>query len=320
MIGIGLIGYGCVAQGFVQILMETESNVEIRKICIKNPAKRRNLPTDLFTTSINELVNDPQVGIVVELIDDADSALEALRLAAALGKPFITANKKMVAENLSEINRLKTQNAMAVRYEGAVAGSIPILQNLENYYQSQPISSIRAILNGSTNYILTEMKRKGLGYQAALEKAQHLGFAESDPLLDVSGMDSAYKTVILAFEAFNHFLSLSEISIRGIDKLTLQELTSIENEDGKVKLIAEIQNQNGHLTAAIAPQIVSREDPLYNVDHEFNAIAIESKWVGNQLLIGKGAGCLPTGMAVYSDLKQILAQFEPKVLNPIAPY
>lgn len=303
---IGLFGFGCVAQGFYEALTQQGIEAEITKICIKDAGKERGISPDFFTTDPREILDDPAVDIIIELIDDAEAAREIVFESLKKGIPTISANKKMIAENLEELVTLKRVHGTTFLYEGAVAGAIPVLQNLRNYLTQQPIEEIRGILNGSTNFILTKMKEEGISYEAALEQAQLLGFAETDPKLDVQGFDAVYKTVIIAYHTYGSILKPSQVYREGIDQLSSYLQQQGRKEYAKVKLVASIGKEEFGVKASVRPLILDANDPLYAVDHENNAIQINGAYSGPQLIIGKGAGSLPTGYAVLGDLKEIL--------------
>lgn len=306
MTKIGLFGFGCVAQGFYEALTQQESEAEISKICIKDARKERGISSDYFTTEPREILDDPEIDVIIELIDDAAAAREIVFESLKKGIPTISANKKMIAENLESLVELQRLHGTPFLYEGAVAGAIPILQNLRNYLTQQPIEEIRAILNGSTNFILTKMKQEGISYEAALQQAQALGFAETDPKLDVQGFDAAYKTVIIAYHVYGSFLNPGEIYREGIDQLSSYLQQQGRKEYAKVKLVASIGKEDSYVKASVRPLVLEPNDPLYPIDYENNAVQINGAFSGTQLIIGKGAGSLPTGYAVLGDLKEIL--------------
>src|SRR6059058_303810 len=185
---IGLFGFGVVGEGIYQVLQETPSlNAVIKKVCIKHPEKKRNADASLFTTNYNDILNDPEINLVVELIDDADEAYKIVTTAFRNKKSVVSANKKMIAEHLAELIFLQHEHEVSFLYEAAVCGSIPIIRNLEEYYDNDLLQSICSIVNGSTNFILTKIINEGLSYKEALQNAQQLGFAESNPSLDVEG-------------------------------------------------------------------------------------------------------------------------------------
>src|ERR1043165_7432330 len=194
---LGVFGFGCVGQGLYHVLNETHGiKAEIKKICVKNRDKKRILDASIFTYDKNEILNDPEIDVIVEMIDDAVASFEIVKQAVQNGKHVVTANKKMLAENLVEIYNLQQRYNRSILYEGSVCGSIPILRNLEEYYDNDLLTSIEGIFNGSTNYILTKVFEEKKSYLEALKQAQDLGFAESNPALDVKGFDPKFKLVI----------------------------------------------------------------------------------------------------------------------------
>ncbi len=304
---IGLIGFGCVGQGFYQVLKANPSIPgQINKIVVKDASKERAVDRNLLSFNIDELINDPAIDMVVELIDDVDVAFYILKKSLSLRKPVVTANKKMVAENLSELISLQALYKTPILYEGAVCGSIPIIQTIDRYYQSENITSICGIFNGSTNYILTKILEQNLTYDEALQEAQENGFAESDPILDVGGFDPKFKLSILVQHAFGHWVHPDLILNWGINKLQNQDFDFAKANGLKIKLVAKADYKNGALSLTVAPHFVNAQDPLFYIDNENNAVIIDGEFVGRQTLAGKGAGSHPTGLAVLSDVKAII--------------
>lgn len=305
-IKIGLFGFGCVGQGLYETLNNSKNFAgEIGKICIKNPSKARKLPPALFTTSKEEILTDESIDVVVELIDDAAAALEIATSALRNGKSVVTANKKMVAENLEFLVRLQAETGRAVLYEGAVCGSIPIIRTLEEYFGHEPLNEIKGIFNGSTNYILTRVFHENLNYDAALKQAQELGFAETDPTLDVKGFDAKYKLSILLTHAFGIHVAPNRIVNLGIDHLKKVDLEYAQKHGLKIKLIAQAQRIGDTVYAFVLPQFIRPNDTLAAIDNEFNAVTLNGEFCDDQLFIGKGAGSLPTGAAVLSDISAL---------------
>ncbi|HNP17510.1 MAG TPA: homoserine dehydrogenase [Fulvivirga sp.] len=304
---IGLIGFGCVGQGFYEVLKANPSiPAQITKIVVKDASKERAVDRNLLSFNIDELINDPAIDMVVELIDDVDVAYDILKKSLSLHKPVVTANKKMVAENLSELISLQTLYKTPILYEGAVCGSIPIIQTIDRYYQSENITSISGIFNGSTNYILTKILEQNLTYDEALQEAQENGFAESDPILDVGGFDPKFKLSILVRHAFGHWVHPDQILHWGINKLQNQDFDFAKANGLKIKLVAKADYKNGSLSLTVAPHFVNAQDPLFYIDNENNVVIIDGEFVGRQTLAGKGAGSHPTGLAVLSDVKAII--------------
>jgi homoserine dehydrogenase len=303
---LGLFGFGCVGQGLYHVLHETHGvKGEIKKICVKNRNKVRPIAEQFFTYDRDEILNDPEINIVVELIDDAKAAFDIVKSALEHGKAVVTANKKMLAEHLEEIYHLQKKHGKPVLYEGAVCGSIPILRNLEEYYDNDLISSIEGIFNGSTNYILTKVFDEKKSYADALKKAQELGFAESDPSLDVKGFDAKYKLVIAIAHTFGIFVKPEEVLNIGIDKISDVDLKFARQNDLTIKLIARAFKVDGKVFGFVAPQFVENTNPIASVRNEFNAVQVRGAFAETQLFIGKGAGGYPTGSAVLSDISAL---------------
>jgi homoserine dehydrogenase len=306
ILNLGLFGFGCVGQGLYHVLHETHGlKARIKKICVKHPEKSRPLPAEFFTYSKAEILGDPEVDVIIELIDDSNAAFEIVSEALKRGKAVVTANKKMLAEHLEEIYQLQKEYDRPVLYEGSVCGSIPILRNLEEYYDNDLISSIEGIFNGSTNYILTEIFESRRTYAEALKKAQELGFAESNPDLDVKGFDAKYKLVIAVAHTFGVFVKPDDIINFGIDKISDVDLKFARENGYTIKLIAKAFKQDGKVYALVAPQFVEEKHVLANVRHEFNAVLVQGAFAEKQIFVGKGAGGYPTGSAVLSDISAL---------------
>lgn len=315
---LGLFGFGCVGQGLHHVLDETPGiKAEIKRICVKNKNKSRSLDEALFTYDKDVILNDPDIDVVVELIDDANAAYEIVKAALQKGKAVVTANKKMLAEHLEEIYQLQIKHGKAVLYEGSVCGSIPIIRNLEEYYDNDLLTGIDGIFNGSTNYILTKVFEENKSYADALAKAQELGFAESDPSLDVKGLDAKYKLVIAIAHTFGVFVKPDDVINIGIDRITDLDLKFARENNYGIKLVARAFKKDGRVFGFVAPQFVESTHPLYAVRNEYNAVQVESAFAEKQLFVGKGAGSYPTGSAVLSDVSALTYdyQYEYKKLN-----
>ncbi len=196
---IGLFGFGTVGGGLAHVLDQGKTvNANIKKVCVRNPEKERSLPKEIFTTDPNDILNDPEINLIVELIDDADAAYDIVKRALLNGKSVVSGNKRMLAHHLDELIQIQQEHNVALLYEASACGSIPIIRNLEEYYDNDLLKSITGILNGSSNFILSKMFRDKMDYASVLKIAQDLGFAESNPVFDVDGFDSKFKLVILA--------------------------------------------------------------------------------------------------------------------------
>ncbi len=317
---LGLFGFGCVGQGLYHVLDETPGiKAEIKKICVKTKNKTRPLSQDLFTFDKDEILNDPSIDVVIELIDDADAAFEIVKTALQKGKAVVTANKKMLAEHLEEIYQLQLKYGKPVLYEGSVCGSIPIIRNLEEYYDNDLLTGIEGIFNGSTNYILTKVFEEKKTYADSLKKAQELGFAESDPSLDVKGFDAKYKLVVAIVHTFGVFVKPEEVINIGIDRISDLDLKFARDNGYGIKLIARAFKSDKRVFAFVAPQFIETTHPLYAVRNEYNAVQVQSAFAEQQLFVGKGAGSYPTGSAVLSDVSALTYdyQYEYKKLHQL---
>lgn len=300
---IGLFGFGVVGQGLHDIISTKDLNIEIRKIAIKDPSKSRSLPDHFFTTNASDILNDPEINTVIELINDADAAFNIACIALKNGKNVVSANKKMIAEHLDELVALQEEYGTSLLYEGAVCGSIPIIRNLEEYYDNELLHSISGIFNGSSNYILSKIANEGLEYGEALKQAQNLGFAETDPLLDVGGYDAKFKLLIAAAHAYGVFLRPEEVLNIGIQNFSASDLHFAQEHKLKIKLVPTAKKLNDkEIALYVIPRLVPVSDFLYNVENEYNAVSVKAAFADQQLFYGKGAGGHPTGSAVLSDI------------------
>ena len=303
---LGVFGFGCVGQGLYHVLQETQGvKAEIKKICVKNKNKSRIIDSGFFTYTKEDILNDPEIDVVVELIDDAAAAFEVVKKALEKGKAVVTANKKMLAEHLEEIFTLQRKYGRPVLYEGAVCGAIPIIRNLEEYYDNDLISSIEGIFNGSTNFILTKVFEERKNYSDALKQAQELGFAESDPSLDVKGFDPKFKLVIAIAHTFGVFVKPEEVINIGIDKVSDLDLKFARENGYGIKLVARAFKEKGKIFGFVAPQFVENTNLLASVRNEYNAVIVQGAFSEKQLFVGKGAGSYPTGSAVLSDISAL---------------
>src|SRR4051812_20567704 len=251
---IGLFGFGVVGEGIYQVLKEIPSlNATIRKICIKHPEKERNADPSLFTTNYEEILDDPEINLIVELIDDADEAYKIVTGAFRKKKSVVSANKKLIAEHLAELIFLQHEHEVSFLYEAAVCGSIPIIRNLEEYYDNDLLQSISGIVNGSTNYILTKIG-EGLSYKDALLQAQQLGFAESNPKLDVEGIDAVNKLTILLAHAYGVIAKPQDLVHIGITRLQQADAAFASEKSYEIKLVAQTcKLTNGKVAALVLP-------------------------------------------------------------------
>lgn len=300
---IGLIGFGVVGQGFYSYLEDNKEEKLLPTIAIRDTSKERISVKSKYTTDVESILKDDSIDTLVELISDDKKAFEIVADALKKGKKVVSANKKMIANNLEQLVELEAKSKGRFLYEGAVAGSIPIIRTLNDYYSLDSISEIKGIFNGSTNYILTQIFKDNASYEESLVKAQKLGFAEADPTSDVSGCDALYKVIILTAHAFGKFIAPNKALKIGIQNISDEDIAFAQENGLKIKLIASVKSENNKLTLSVLPNFVASEEVFYNVDNEYNAVEITSDNIGKQVLIGKGAGSLPTGQVIYSDYK-----------------
>jgi homoserine dehydrogenase len=304
---IGLFGFGVVGKGLHDVLHNTATlQSTIRKICIKNPGKKRSIPEDNFTTDANLLLDDEGINVIVELIDDADAAFAIVKKALEKGKAVVSANKKMIAEHFEELLALQKQYQTPFLYEASCCASMPLIRNLEEYYDNDLLQSFRGIINGSTNFILTKIFQEYLEFNEALLMAQQLGFAESNPKLDIGGFDSANKLSILLAHSFGVIARTNEFIFNGIENISLPDAGVAKEKRFSIKLVANAQKlKDGRLAAFVLPQFVTEADDLYHVQNEFNGVTTESTFADRHFFKGKGAGAFPTASAVLSDISAL---------------
>jgi homoserine dehydrogenase len=302
-IKIGLFGFGVVGQGLHDVILGQDLNLEIIKIAIKNPEKKRSLDASLFTTNHQELLENPEINTIVELIDDAEVAFQIVKTALTSGKHVVSANKKMIANHLEELVALQVKYGVSLLYEGSVCGSIPIIRNLEEYYDNELLHGISGIFNGSSNYILSKIFNEKLSYQTALKQAQDLGFAETDPKLDVGGYDAKYKLAIAAAHAYGLFINPDDILNVGIQHISEKDIRYAKEKEFKIKLVPTAKKiGTGELITYVLPKFVKQDDFLFNVENEYNGVTVQAAFADKQFFFGKGAGGHPTGSAVLSDI------------------
>lgn len=317
-IGIGMIGCGTVGCGVVELLRDqaeqyetlTGKTIELRKVLVRNPdsgEKATLLKPDQMCTDVETFFNEPGVDVVLELAGGVESVSGMVRRAIEAGKHVITANKALLAAEGPELFALARKHKVSIGFEASCAGGIPIVTSLCFGLQANRVTAMYGILNGTSNYILTEMTTKGKDYETALAEAQQKGYAEADPTLDVGGGDTAHKLAILASLAFGQQVHENDISCNGIDHLALADILSAEELGYRLKLlgIAERSQPDGPLALSVEPCLVHRENQLAAVSGSFNAVAVYGHAVGQTLYFGRGAGKLPTASAVVSDLLNV---------------
>jgi homoserine dehydrogenase len=309
---IGLFGFGVVGEGLYKVLQQTPSlKATIKRVCIKDPSKKREAPAELFTTDRQVILQDPDINVIVEVINESGPAFEIVSTALRSGKSVVSASKKMIAEHLPELLQLQKETGASFLYESAACASIPVIRNLEEYYDNDLLHSIKAIVNGSTNFILTKMFEEKLDFHEALLLAQQLGFAESDPTLDVEGYDAANKWTFLLTHAYGIVVKTSDLVFSGIQHIQAGDAVVAREKHYDIKLVAQAKKlQNGKVAAFVLPQFIRHDEPLSFVRNEYNGVVIESGFADKQFFYGKGAGSFPTASAVLSDLSALRYQYK----------
>lgn len=321
---IGLFGFGVVGEGLYRALEKAPNlNARIKKICIKHKDKPRNAPASLFTTDKEEILNDEAINVIVEVITDADAAFEIASRSLVSGKQVVSASKKMIAENLSALIGLQQQSGSSFLYESSACASIPIIRNLEEYYNNDFLHGLSGIVNGSTNFILSRIFEDQLPFDKALVLAQELGFAESDPSLDVEAWDATHKLVIILVHAFGLLLKPEDILFQGIQNISLTDALYAKQNHYVIKLIAHAQRlSDGKIAGFVLPGLMKSDHQFSFVHNEYNGVIIESGLADQQFFYGKGAGSLPTASAVLSDISALAFDYKyeyKKLFQPQRP-
>jgi homoserine dehydrogenase len=318
-VGIGIAGFGTVGGGVLSILEKHQRDIEarigariaVRRIALRDPDKERPVDVDrrLVTTRLEDLLADPAIAVVVELIGGVDQAFDLVRGALERGKHVVTANKALLATRGEEIFRLAREKGVDVYYEAAVCGGVPIIRTLREALASDRINALVGIVNGTTNYILTAVAERGLPVGQALAEAQRLGYAEADPTLDVSGGDAAQKLCVLAQLAFGARLSPQDVLTEGIMALSPEDFRWGREFGYALKLLAIARRcgANGGggpdlVEARVHPAFIPAGSLLAGVRGAMNAVVLQSEALGASMLYGQGAGAMPTGSAVVSDI------------------
>ena len=311
-IKVGMLGFGNVGTGTYQTLeMNREliekhvgASVEISKILVNDVTKPRQVvtPDGVLTDNVADIIDNPEIDIVAEVLGGIEPASEYMLKALNNGKHVVTANKAAVAANYDKLFKAAADNGVSLRPEACVAGGIPILNAITTVLGANKFDEILGILNGTTNYILTQMTDNGLNYADVLKDAQAKGFAEADPTADVEGIDAANKLSIMMALAFGHYVHPDDIPTEGISKITKADIDKATAEGCKIKLIASAKNEDGKITYSVKQVALPTDHPLASVSNEFNAVFVKGNAVGELMFYGKGAGPLPTGSAVMGDI------------------
>lgn len=305
-ISVALFGFGCVGQGLYDVLNHSEVlQANIQRICVKDPNKKRSVDMALITYDKNDILNRTDLDVVVEMINDTDEAFAIVKRAMENKTAVVSASKKMLATYFEELYKLQEENNVALIYEGSAGGSIPIIRTLEEYYDNELLSSLRGILNGTTNYILTRMELESKDYGEILKDAQESGFAEIDPWLDVAGFDTMYKLCLLSVHAFGLILKPEDILTLGIQNVTFNDIRYAREKGLRIKLVASAAKAGDKFRVYVMPRFVKPNDELFKILYEYNGIEVEGAFSCTQTFTGKGAGSHPTGSAVLSDISAL---------------
>ena len=304
-INIGLFGFGTVGKGLYDVLKKIQpENVSIVKVCVRNVAKHSaEAPEQEFTSNADDIFSDTRINFIVELIDDAEAAYGIVKRALQAKIPVVSGNKKMLARHIQEMIQLQRDNDTALLYDASACGSIPVIRNLEEYYDNDLLISVKGILNGSSNFILSKIFNEGMNYAEALKLAQDLGFAESDPTLDIGGWDSLFKLIIITIHAFGVYVEPEQIFTFGIGNMNEHDIQFAHEKRRRVKLVGWAEKvDEDKLVLSVMPHLLSKQKYIYSVEDEFNGVVIKGLFYYKQFMFGQGAGGFPTGSAVLSDI------------------
>jgi len=328
IIKIGILGLGTVGSGVFKLLKEQDndlawkvgSKLEIAKILVKDVNKKRNLEIDksLLTDNWEEIINDPEIKIIVEVMGGIEPAKSYVLQALKAGKHVVTANKDLLAEHGKELFDTANNHSSDLAFEASVAGGIPIIRPLKQCLAGNTIEEILGIINGTTNFILTKMTQEQVSFETALQEAQRLGYAEADPKADIEGYDAARKLAILASLAFHSRVTLPDVYIEGITKLSLVDITYAKELGFVVKLIGIAKNTQEGIEARVHPMFIPNNHPLAAVNDAFNAVFVKGNAVGETMFYGRGAGELPTASAVLGDVIDVARNIVHKCTGRIA--
>lgn len=303
---IGLYGFGVVGQGIYEVLCKSRNaHAEIVKICVRSLDKPRKVevPASLLTDREEDILENEQVNLIVEVIDDARASYRIVKGALERGISVVSANKAMLANHLPELIELQQKTGAALLYDASSCGSIPVIRNLEEYYDNDLLLEVKGILNGSSNYILSRVFDHECPYEEALRQAQELGFAESDPSFDIEGFDALFKLVIITVHALGAYVAPERIFTYGISTIHDSDIQYAREKGVKIKLVAQVVKvSDEHFTMFVMPEFVSPNKYIYSVDDEYNGVVIRGECYDRQFMFGKGAGSLPTASSILSDV------------------
>lgn len=326
---VGLLGLGTVGEGVVSIVNRHQEElqhqvgcpVSIKKILVKNKDKARSVDLNgaVITEDVDDILLDDSIDVIIEVIGGVETTKDYLLRALESGKHVISANKDLIALHGSELTETATKNGCDLYYEASVGGGIPLLRGLTDGLVADRLTKIMGIVNGTTNYILTKMTQEGSSYDDVLKQAQELGFAESDPTADVEGLDAARKMVILSTLGFSMKVNLDDVTVRGISKVSKDDLDYCDQLGYVMKLIGLAKRDDGRIEVSVEPTLLPKEHPLASVHNEYNAVYVHGEAVGETMFYGPGAGSLPTASAVVADLVAVMRNMRLGTTGKTAP-
>ena len=310
-IKIGLLGSGTVGSGVVRVLKENMEEITARvgthlvlaKVLVRDKKKPRPYLDGIeLTDRVEDILEDEEISVVVEVMGGLHPAKEYMLRAMEAGKSVVTANKDVVAQFGQELFDMAEKHDVDFRFEASVGGGIPIIMPLKQCLTANRISEVLGIVNGTTNYMLTKMSEEGMSYDDVLKEAQEKGYAEANPSADVDGLDAARKAAILSSIAFNMRISLADVSVEGITKITPEDISYAKNLGYVVKLLAIGKETDDGINVRVHPVFLPKEHPLASVNGVYNAIFVRGNAIGEAMFYGPGAGSLPTASAVVADI------------------
>jgi len=328
-ISIGLLGYGTVGSNVynlindqaVEIAQATGASITVKKILVRNISiPRQDAPPEIFTDNFDDILDDPEISLVVELIGGIEPAFDYITSVLEKGKAVVTANKQLLSQKGFYLFRLAREHNTQIRFEASVAGAIPVIKVLRESMTAADLTSVYGIVNGTTNYILTEMNRTGAKYGDALANAQEWGYAEADPTEDISGKDAAAKMAILASIAFHTAVGLDDVACVGIEHINSLDIAYARNLNLTVKLLGVAKLYGDRINVRVYPALLKKDHPLATVSGAYNAVFLKGNAIDEIMLSGPGAGGMETASAVVSDIVSIVARETPGVLENIAAW
>ncbi|PIQ90948.1 MAG: homoserine dehydrogenase [Candidatus Omnitrophica bacterium CG11_big_fil_rev_8_21_14_0_20_41_12] len=325
-ISIGIIGFGNIGCGVVKILQQRKSllaqkigvDIVIKKICDKDISTKRDVTVDksLLSRDVNEIINDPQIDIIVELIGGINPAKEFILAALKKGKHVVTANKALLAECGNELFSEAAERGKNIYFEASVGAGIPIIKSLKEGLVANKFSSIFGIVNGTSNYVLSQMSKEGCSFANAINQAKLKGFAEKDPTLDIEGIDSAHKLVLLTYLTYGRIVKMKDIFIEGISRISSSDIAYAKELGYEIKLLAIAKKEVDELEVRVHPTFLPVNHLLSSVDGVFNAIYVSSDLAGELMFYGPGAGQLPAASAVVSDIVDLTQDIKAGLFKP----